>query len=73
VDINIAAWMISGGRPAIDPSEARDQLHRRALAEARAASRHYTATPGIISRLAAATVAAFRPAPAPVEPACCPA
>jgi hypothetical protein len=73
VDINFAAWMISGGRPAIDPSEAHDQIHRRALAEARAAARDFTATPGRISRLAAATRATFRPAAAPVDPACCPA
>jgi hypothetical protein len=67
-DSNLAAWMIAGGLRSVDPSEARNLMHRRALAAARPTA------PGIVSRLAAATVAAFRPAaPAPVEPACCPA
>jgi hypothetical protein len=66
-DSNLAAWMIAGGTRLVEPSHVREIDHRRALAAAR------PQTPGIVSRLAAATVAALRPAPAPVEPACCPA
>jgi hypothetical protein len=66
-DINLAAWMIAGGPRTVDPSEARDRVHRRALAVAQ------PETTGIVGRLAAATIAALRPAPTPVEPACCPA
>ena len=65
---NLAAWMIGGGRPAIDPSEARNAIHRRALAASLAEE---SPRPGVIGRLAAATIAALRPAPASIEPACC--
>jgi hypothetical protein len=66
-DRNFAAWMIAGGLRPVDPAEARDLGHRRALAATR------RDTPSVVNRLAAAAIAAFRPAPAPVAPACCPA
>jgi hypothetical protein len=80
IERNFAAWMIAGGHRAVDPAEARAQMHRRALAEARTVVR---TGPGLIARLAVATVialrtatgtvTALRSAPRPVEPACCPA
>ena len=66
-DTNLAAWMIAGGPRSADPSEARNLAHVRALAAAQ------PGTPRLVGRLAAATISAFRPAPAPNEPACCPA
>ena len=63
---NIAAWMISGGLNATDTAGARNRDHLRALKESRSTSR------GLVSRLAA-SIAAIRPAAAPVELACCPA
>jgi hypothetical protein len=62
-DTNLAAWMIGGGPRAVDPSEARAIVHRRALAEARGQK------PARIDRI----IAALRPKPAHVTPACCPA
>ena len=66
-DTNLAAWMIGGGLRNIDPSEARNRIHRRALAETR------IETPNLIGRLVAATIGTVRPAASPVETACCPA
>jgi hypothetical protein len=68
-DLNLAAWMIGGGRT-VDPAEARNATHRRALAArlTKGASR-----PGFVGRLAATTLSTLRPDPAPVEAACCPA
>ena len=63
---NIAAWMISGGMNSSDVARDRNLDHVRALKASRAAS------PGFVSRLSAA-IAAFRPAAAPADPACCPA
>ena len=66
-DTNLAAWMIAGGPRSADPSEARNLAHVRALAAAQ------PGTPRLVGRLAAATISAFRPARAPIDPACCPA
>jgi hypothetical protein len=66
-DTNLAAWMIAGGPRSADPSEARNLRHLRALAAAQGGS------PRLVGRLAAATISVFRRAPAPTEPACCPA
>lgn len=62
-DTNLAAWMIGGGPRSIDPSEARAIIHRRALAAER------RQRPARIDRI----IAAFRPKPAPITSACCPA
>jgi hypothetical protein len=64
-DINLAAWMIDGGRLTLDPTELRNRTHRRALAET------HGQAPGIVGRLAAPIVAALRPTRAPVEQVCC--
>jgi hypothetical protein len=66
-DTNLAAWMIAGGPTSVDPSEARNLTHVRAIAAAQPGK------PRLVARLAAATISAVRPAPAPNEPACCPA
>jgi hypothetical protein len=66
-DINLAAWMIDGGRLMADPTELRNRTHRRALAETQGEAH----VPGMVSRLAASILAAIRPAPAPVEQSCC--
>jgi hypothetical protein len=67
---NLAAWMIGGGRHTVDPVEARNAIHLRALAASLAEEPR---RPGLVGRLAAATRAALRPEPAAIEPACCPA
>ena len=64
---NFAAWMIAGGRLPVDQTVARDLAHRRALAETMHGADR---SPGLIGRLAAATIAVVRPAPQPVA-ACC--
>jgi hypothetical protein len=66
-DTNLAAWMIAGGHRAIDPSDARNLIHERAHANANCGR------PGLVARLATATLSPFRPASAPIEPRCCPA
>jgi hypothetical protein len=63
METNIAAWMIGGGRKD-DPADLRDQMHIRAIRDAR---RERQTLP---SRLAA-FVAAARPSRAIADPACC--
>ena len=66
-DTNLAAWMIAGGHPAPDPTDARDRGHRLALASWAAQDR-----PMIAARITAA-LATVRTARVQAEPACCPA
>jgi hypothetical protein len=68
-ETNLAAWMIGRGQPIPDPNDARDQIHRQALATAR---RHEHA-PSVAGRVSSAVRSVVRREPAPAPQACCPA
>jgi len=71
---NFAAWMINGGRDAMESSD-RDRFHRQAIHEARAAARAASGEPtGLVGRFLASVRATLRPdSQSQIDPACCPA